>query len=202
MGIGEFQTRIKGCRYCKDSLGLEFEPRPVVWGKGCAPIVIIGQAPSLSASLCGRPFSKDLTTPDASGRRLISWLGVSERVFFDERVFYITGVAHCYPGRGKGGDAPPPRVCAEMWLGEELSHLSPKLYIILGRHAASWAFPKRPFEELVFSDVSFRGKSAIVLPHPSPANRGWFRKHPGVESRLVKLKGLVREILKELLICF
>lgn len=187
MDMEDFQLRLKNCRYCKDVLDLKFEPRPVVWGRECAPIIIIGQAPSSSASLCGRPFSKDLDKPDASGRKLISWLGVPERVFFDPEVFYITGVAHCYPGRSKGGDVPPPRVCAEKWLKEELEYLSPKLFIILGRYAASWAFPKKPFEGLVFSELNFRGSPAIVLPHPSPANRAWFKKHPEIESRLCEL---------------
>lgn len=196
MSLAEFQQRLKGCRYCRDVLGLGFEPRPVVWGKERAPIVIIGQAPSLSASLCGRPFSKDLEKPDASGRRIISWLGVTEDVFFDQEIFYITGVAHCYPGRGKGGDLPPPRVCAEKWLEEELSYLSPKIFIVLGRYAASWAFPKMSFEELVFGELRFKGKPAVVLPHPSPANRGWLKKHPRVERRLVVLREIVRRVLK------
>ena len=140
MSLAEFQQRLKSCRYCRDFLGLRLEPKPVVWGKDRAPIVIIGPAPSLSASLCGRPFSRDSEKPDASGRRLISWLGVTEDVFFKQEIFYITGVARCYPGRGKGGDLSPPRVCAERWLEEELSYLSPEIFILLGRHAASWGF--------------------------------------------------------------
>lgn len=195
LGLEEFQNRLKSCRYCRDVLGLGFEPRPVVWGEGRAQIVVIGQAPSLSASMCGRPFSKNLEAPDSSGKRLIGWLGVSEKVFFDPKVFYITGVAHCYPGRGKGGDLPPPRVCAEKWLEEELSYLSPRLFIILGRHAASWAFPDVPFKDLIFSDVAFRGRPASVLPHPSPANRGWMKRNQMIERRIDKLKEMIREIL-------
>ncbi|TDA37148.1 MAG: uracil-DNA glycosylase [Candidatus Methanomethylicota archaeon] len=201
LGLLEFQSKLKGCRYCRDVLGLKFEPKPLVWGREGARIVVIGQAPSMSAGLCGRPFSKDLETPDASGRRLIEWLGVQERTFFDPDIFYITGVAHCYPGKGKGGDLPPPRVCAEMWLGEELSYLSPRLFVILGRYAASWAFPKRKFEDLVFEELEFRGRTAIVLPHPSPANRGWFKAHPEFAGRLTVLRGLISRALTDSVLC-
>ncbi|MGC8936559.1 MAG: hypothetical protein ACP5KV_04255, partial [Candidatus Methanomethylicaceae archaeon] len=52
-------------------------------------------------------------------------------------------------------------------------------------------------ETVVYGEVSFKGKPAVVLPHPSPANRGWFKRHPRVERRLVVLREMVQGVLKD-----
>ncbi len=196
MKFEEFREQLLKCRYCREVLGLNIEPKPLIWGEPTAKIVVIGQAPSRRASKCGRPFSKNEREPDASGKKFIEWLGVPREVFFNPRIFYITAVAHCYPGRGQGGDAPPPKICAKKWLLKELSFLNPKLYIIVGSYAANFLYPERKFTELVFQDLEFKGKPVFVIPHPSPANKKWFKNNPDFEkSRLKVLRKAVKEAI-------
>jgi len=75
--------------------------------------------------------------------------------------------------------------CYEKWLKRELSYLGPKLYIVVGRHAAGYLFPRRDFTQLVFQYLELNRKRAFVLPHPSPANRKWFKENPRFEAQRV-----------------
>jgi len=189
----EFRKRLLGCRYCV-SLGIE--PKPIVWGEKTANVVQISQAPSKSANECGIPFSRNRFQSDASGRKLIEWYGIPREVFYNPNVFYITGMGHCYPGREKGGDAQPPQVCAEKWLKQELLFLNPKLHIIIGWRSAHFFFPDWKFTELVFQNLMLKNKPTFVLPHPSPANKKWFKDNPTFEKdRLQSLRKAVHEAI-------
>lgn len=189
----EFRKRLLGCTYC---VGLGIEPKPIVWGEKTAKIVQISQAPSKSASECGIPFSRNRSQSDASGRKLIEWYGIPREVFYNPKFFYITGMGYCYPGKTSGGDAPPPRVCAERWLEHELSFLNPMLYIIIGRRSARFFFPGRKLTKLVFQNLVLNNKPAFVLPHPSPANKKWFKDNPTFENyRLQSLRKAVQNAI-------
>jgi len=104
-GFKEFRKNLLKCNDCSSE---EVEPKPIVWGEIDAKIVHISQAPSQSIYKCGRPFSKNLSEPNASGMKLIEWYGLHQEVFYDQKVFYITGMSHCYPGKKHGGDTDPP----------------------------------------------------------------------------------------------
>lgn len=189
--IEELQLQLGQCRLCQDRFG--FEPKPMVWGRAEAPIMLIGQAPSRTVHLTRRPFN------DASGKKLRRWLGLDEATFWNQSLLYITAVGRCYPGStGKkgGGDLPPSPICAPNWLAKEIPLLEPRLYILIGGHAARYCFGKKKLSELVFEEITYRGKPAFVLPHPSPLNMKWFKDHPDFEALIVPgLQAAVQEVL-------
>lgn len=163
------------------------------WGNQCARIVSISQAPSLSVIKNRKPFS------DKSGERLRkSWYKLSDRVFYNPNNFYFTAVGMYFPGKDiKGGDKKPSLGLARKWLYRELSYLSPKLYLVLGKVAADFFFPSRNFTNLVFSDQEINGIKAFVLPHPSPVNIKWFKDHPEFESfRLPLIREYIYSVLE------
>lgn len=152
----------------------------------------ISQAPSKNVHLTSKPFN------DASGKKLREvWYQIPDEVFYNENNFYITAIAHCFPGKAmNGGDKKAPIYCAEKWLRRELSLVNNQLYIILGKQAASFLFPERDYNDLIFSDNELKGKLAFVLPHPSPANSKWFKDHPEFEEeRLQYIRKEVHGIL-------
>jgi uracil-DNA glycosylase family 4 len=191
-----FGRQLLRCRDCRELFG--FEPKPLQWGKPSAPIVIVGQAPSKSSSECGRPFSKDLNTPNGSGRRLMRWLSIGDHVFYDPKKVYVTGVAHCYPGKGGNGDKRPPKYCADKWLSRELAYLKPNLFIVVGKYAADYlsehhkSLEGRSFEDLVFKDQRLYETPTVFLPHPSGANQKWIKDHSDFEaSRLAQIRSRI-----------
>lgn len=71
---------IRACRICAERFAATHtahEPRPVVWFRPGARILIAGQAPGLRVHKSGRPFD------DPSGDRLRDWLGMSSEEFYD-----------------------------------------------------------------------------------------------------------------------
>jgi uracil-DNA glycosylase len=104
-------------------------------------------------------------------------------------------MAHCY-----GPDKVVTRlqqVCSKKWIGQELSFLDPRLYIIIGKRSANFFFPDRDFTELVFENLVWKKWKAFVLPHPSPANQKWFKNNPKFESdRLSDIRKAVHEAIQ------
>ncbi len=176
--LEKLKQEIVRCRDCQELFG--FEPCPIVRGKKNAKIVQIGQAPSLLVQKTHLPFH------DASGKRLKQqWYEISDAVFYDESLFYLSSLGHCYPGKNKRGtDQKPPACCREKWLWQELELVDNEMYILIGSLAATYFFPKQNFEELIFHDQVLNGKPAYVLPHPSPLNQRWIHKHPTFPSRM------------------
>jgi len=88
-----------------------------------------------------------------------------------------------FPGKDKkGGDLKPSLEFAKEWLPKELTYLKPSLFLVIGRLAAEFFFPRQVFLNLVFSDQQINGKLALVLPHPSPLNVKWFKDNPMFEK--------------------
>ncbi len=190
MTIEQLHEQILNCRLCKEKFG--FEPRPYVWGFQNARIVQISQAPSLRVHRSGKPFD------DQSGQRLLQWYDIDAQTFYDKSVFYITSLSHCYPGKtSTGHDRKPPKICADTWLTKELQLLSPQLYIFIGAYSAKYFFPSASFDSLVFDEnLTFRGKSAIVLPHPSPLNWRWLQRFPEFEQkRLPQIRTMLKSVI-------
>ncbi len=186
---GKFFEEIQDCSACWAAEGRR--TRPVIWGRPDARIVQVSQAPSARAQAAGRPFD------DASGRRLREWYGISEAVFYDPGLFYMTSMARCHPGRAPGGgDLRPPRACADRWLLREISLLDPRAYVLLGSLPATFLLGRGGFASRVFSDQRLFGKPCYVLPHPSPRNAAWLARHPDFVSR--RLPG-IREALARIL---
>lgn len=184
------KKEIENCRLCQKSFG--FEPKPVFWGNFKAKIVHISQAPSFNVHKTQIPFN------DKSGERLRKeWYQVSDKDFYNPDNFYITAIAHCYPGKNKSkGDKKPPKICAEKWLARELRLLKPELFLVLGSYAAGYFFPGQKLSELVFEDVKIGKIPCFVLPHPSPLNKKWFKDHPEFETkRLQEIREKIRGII-------
>ena len=60
------------------------------------------------------------------------------------------------------------------------------IYVLIAKKAAMYFFPKKDYNELIFSDNIYNGKLSIVLPHPSPLNIKWFKEHPEFEKYRIK----------------
>lgn len=186
----ELQKSIIMCDVCKTQFG--YEPHPVVWGNKDAKIMQISQAPSRNVDETQIPFN------DASGRKLRhEWYCISDEIFYNPSNFYITSLAHCFPGKtANGGDKLPPKICAQKWLTKELETVDNQIYILLGKRAADYFFPKENFAELVFNDNVINGKKAYVLPHPSPLNVKWFKENPEfLKSRIAVIREDIHAII-------
>jgi len=161
---------------------LPMGPRPILQAAATARILIVGQAPGLSVHLSGIPWN------DASGKRLRNWMGIDGETFYDASNIAIIPMGYCYPGRGAGGDKPPRRECAEVWLDAllaELPHIQTTL--LLGRHAQRHFLGKRCKSTLSCTVRNWYDYAPeyFPLPHPSPRNTAWFQRHPWLEEDLL-----------------
>lgn len=191
MDFQKLVEEIKNCRFCENKFG--FTPNPVIWGSVSSKIVQISQAPSKSVHASSKPFT------DASGKTLkYEWYQITDEEFYNKDNFFISALAHCYPGKNKnGGDNNPPKCCYEKWIKKELELINNELYIIVGAKSAKVFFPNENFEDLVFKDSILYGKKAIVLPHPSPLNRIWLKKHPDfLSKRIYEVRKIINDIIK------
>src|SRR5437870_2025620 len=119
---------VRQCRACEKHLPLG--PRPVLRAGETARILVVGQAPGVRVHATGTPWD------DASGDRLRAWMGLDTPRFYDESQIAIIPMGYCYPGRGNGGDLPPRRECATLWLDHLLDKLPRiELTLLIGLHA-------------------------------------------------------------------
>ena len=180
---------VRRCTLCKPMIP---EPRPVVRANSTARILIIGQAPGTKVHASGVPWD------DASGKRLRTWLGVNEDVFYDESVFAIVPMGFCYPGKGKSGDLPPRPECAPTW-HEKILQQMPDIQctLLIGMYAQNYYLTSRS-STLTERVKNWRdyAPTKFVLPHPSPRNQLWLRKNPWFENEIVPaLQNAIKNIL-------
>lgn len=170
---------VRDCRACEQYLPLG--PRPILHAAATCRILVVGQAPGLRVHTTGLPWD------DASGERLRGWMGVDSDVFYDESRIAIIPMGYCYPGRGDGGDLPPRRECAELWLDQILSRL-PRIEstLLIGQYAQRHFLGNRRKATLGETVRSWREyfPRYIPLPHPSPRNQPWFKRHAWFEQEL------------------
>jgi uracil-DNA glycosylase len=173
---------IKDCRICEAHLPLG--PRPVFSIHPSAKVIIIGQAPGTKVHASGIPWD------DQSGRRLRSWLNVSDQVFYDSSKFAIVPMGFCYPGKGKGGDLPPRPECAPQWHTPLLDMMpGMELYLLIGQYAQRYYLGKsrkKTLTETVSNYEEYLPKY-LPLPHPSPRNLRWFRRNPWFEEAILPI---------------
>jgi uracil-DNA glycosylase len=180
LSLDQLLVDVRDCRACEAQLPLG--PRPVLQAGAGARILIVGQAPGARVHASGVPWD------DASGSRLRQWLGVEPARFYDEQHFAIIPMGYCYPGRGKGGDLPPRRECAQLWLDHLLEKLPAlELTLLIGLHAQKHFLGSRRKASLTDTVRSWRdvGPAMIPLPHPSPRNTPWFQANPWFEGELL-----------------
>jgi uracil-DNA glycosylase len=179
-GLEMLLDAVRACRACASDLPLG--PRPVLRASASARILIVGQAPGLRVHTTGIPWD------DPSGERLRAWMGVDRETFYDASRIAIIPIGYCYPGRGKGGDLPPRRECAQLWLDQLLAGMPHiELTLLIGQYAQRHFLGRRRKASLTETVGAWPQYAPhyIPLPHPSPRNQPWFKRHPWFEQELV-----------------
>jgi uracil-DNA glycosylase len=186
---------IRACQLCKDRFAgtaTAHEPRPVVWVRPGARILVAGQAPGARVHESGKPFT------DPSGDRLRDWLGIGEDVFYDRDKLAVVPMAFCFPGyNDKGSDLPPPPVCARTWHGPLMEALGQvRLRVLVGSYAMKWHLGWKGRVDDAVADWRTHAPGTFVLPHPSWRNTGWLKRNPYFEQDVVPaLRKAVQEAL-------
>ncbi|MEO6929152.1 MAG: uracil-DNA glycosylase family protein [Casimicrobiaceae bacterium] len=183
---GEYPTldallhAVRACQACANELPLG--PRPVLRAAAGARILVVGQAPGLRVHTTGIPWN------DASGVRLREWMGVDDAGFADETQIAIIPMGYCYPGRGNGGDLPPRRECAALWLDRLLAKLpNIELTLLIGLYAQRHFLRAQRKPTLTQTVAAWQEylPRYIPLPHPSPRNTPWFQRNPWFQAQLL-----------------
>ncbi len=179
-GLELLLQTVRSCRACEQHLPLG--PRPVLQAAESARVLLVGQAPGTRVHATGIPWN------DPSGARLRKWLAMEAEVFYDASRVAIIPIGLCYPGRGQGGDLPPRRECATLWLGPLLARLTRiELTVLIGRYAQQHYLGrdrKRSVSETVRAWRQYAPRY-LPLPHPSPRNEPWFKRNPWFEHELI-----------------
>lgn len=185
-------TNVRACNICSD---LPLGPSPLLQAGTSAKILIAGQAPGNKTHEKGRPFD------DQSGKRLRTWLGVTEDQFYDPSLFAIIPMGFCFPGTGKGGDLPPRTECAPQWRAPLLDHLPGiELTLILGQYALGWHLGGAQSKTLTGTVERWEEfwPTALPLPHPSPRNIRWFKANPWFDADVIPvLQKRVAKLIKK-----
>jgi uracil-DNA glycosylase len=192
MGLSE---DIQGCRLCAArfaATATAHPPRPVVWFRPGARLLIAGQAPGARVHASGQPFT------DRSGDRLRDWAGLPKAEFYDLSRVAIVPMAFCFPGYdAKGADLVPPAICAATWRAQVLGALGPvPLTLLVGGAAIRWHLGVRDVTQAVADWRGVAGQGVFPLPHPSWRNTGWLKRNPWFEAELLPaLRARVREVM-------
>lgn len=142
----------------------------------------MGQAPSARVHESGKPWD------DASGQRLRAWMSVDAATFYDPSRIAIIPMAYCYPGRAASGDLPPRPECAPLWLASLMAELPKRsLTLLIGQYAQREFLGARRKPSLTETVRAWRdyAPTYIPLPHPSPRNQIWLKRHPWFEAEVV-----------------
>lgn len=178
--INGLLAAVRACRACEHQLPLG--PRPVLRASASASILIVGQAPGAKVHASGIPWD------DASGEKLRAWMGVEKSTFYDDTKIAIIPMGYCYPGRGNGGDNPPRRECAELWLDQLLANMPQiRLTLLIGQYAQRHFLGKRRKPSLTETVRAWReyGPGYFPLAHPSPRNTPWLQRNAWFVSDLL-----------------
>ncbi|MGV8986421.1 MAG: uracil-DNA glycosylase family protein [Cypionkella sp.] len=180
----EMRARLAACRLCEARFAATMTghaPRPVVWFRPQARILVAGQAPGARVHASGKPFD------DASGDRLRDWMGVDRDTFYDLSRIAAVPMAFCFPGYdAKGSDLPPPPICAATWRAQVLASLpAVRLTLLVGGAAQGWHLGKGMVATRVAEWRTPAAQGIFPLPHPSWRNTGWLKRHPWFEAELV-----------------
>ncbi|WP_257558254.1 uracil-DNA glycosylase family protein [Sphingobium sp. CFD-2] len=184
----ELVAAVRSCRACAGVLSAE--PRPVIQIAPSARLLIASQAPGSRVHASGIPFA------DPSGDRLRAWMEMPAETFYDESRVAILPVGFCYPGRARGGDAPPRRECARLWRNDLLAHLPGlELTLLVGAYAQSSVLGPGPMTERVRGFQKFLPRY-FPLPHPSWRSGLWIARNPWFEAEVLPaLRRRLRDIL-------
>lgn len=149
-----------------------------------ARIAIVGQAPGIRAQINGAAWS------DASGTRLMRWLGVTEEQFRDPNIFAHLPMDFYYPGKGKSGDLPPRKDFAPAWHPQILELLPDiELFILIGQYSQCYYLQEKRKESLTATIQAYEEYLPTYMPivHPSPLNFRWFKRNEWFEQDVVPI---------------
>lgn len=166
---------------------------PLFTASPSAKIVIIGQAPGKKAQESGIVWN------DASGERLMRWLGVDEDTFRNPTLFSHVPMDFYYPGKGPSGDISPRKDFAPLWHQKILDQM-PKveLTVLIGTYAQKYYLGIGRMKNLTETVRNFQQYEPKYFPlvHPSPLNFRWLNKNPWYEKDLIpELQTRIRKIL-------
>ena len=187
---------IAACRLCATrfaATATRHAPRPVVWFRPGARILIVGQAPGMRVHEAGRPFA------DRSGDRLRDWMAITAEQFYDTRRIAIVPMAFCFPGYdAKGSDLPPPPICAQTWRAQVMAQLNPRLTLLVGGHAQRWHLGAKGSVADTVAGWRDHAPTVFPLPHPSWRNTGWLKRNGWfADDLLPALRARVQEVLND-----
>ncbi|HEY0247619.1 MAG TPA: uracil-DNA glycosylase family protein [Gryllotalpicola sp.] len=165
---------------------------PLFTASPSSRIVVIGQAPGRKAQEAGVAWR------DASGAKLVDWLGVTDELFHDPAAFAIVPMDFYYPGKGVSGDLPPRPGFAAKWHPPILEQLTEvRLTLLIGSYAQRFYLGARAARTLTETVRGWRDHLPLLpLVHPSPLNFRWQARNPWFTEELVpKLRALVATAL-------
>lgn len=159
-----------------------------------AKIVVVGHAPGQKTQALG------IAWQDASGQKLMDWLGVTEQQFRNTDQFAQLPMDFYYQGKGKSGDNPPRKDFAPLWHPQLLALMPDvRLYVLVGAYAQQYYLGDKRKKNLTETVRAFEEYLPRFFPlvHPSPLNFRWQNKNPWFETDVLpRLKERVREALK------
>ncbi len=179
------------CEVCKQYLPLG--PRPVIQLNKSSKIIIISQAPSRRVHETGIPWN------DVSGKKLKSWMNVSDEIFYNPLCISILPMGFCYPGKAISGDLPPRPECAPLWHPQVFKYFENNPLILLVGQYAQRYYLKKSFKGSLTQTVRNYKEYLPVyfpLPHPSPRNQNWVKINPWfMEKAVPELQKRLKERL-------
>ncbi len=196
MEIDALKSDLRACEICKDRFAATHSahaPRPIVWFRPNARILIAGQAPGARVHASGKPFD------DPSGDRLRDWLGIDSETFYDKDRLAIVPMGFCFPGyNAKTSDLPPPAICAKTWRAPIIEGLKEvKLTLLIGGYAQKYHLKTTNVTDTV-RNWRDHAPDIFPLPHPSWRNTGWLKKNPWFEADLLPvLRARVQDLLND-----
>lgn len=165
---------------------------PLFAGSPEARIVVIGQAPGLKAQQSKKVWN------DASGGRMLTWLGVSDEEFRNPLLFAHIPMDFYYPGKSASGDKPPRKNFAPLWHARLLAAMPHiEMMLLIGKYAQAHYLPG-PQKNVTETVRAYRQYLPDYFPlvHPSPLNFRWFMKNPWFEAEVIPgLRRRTRTIL-------
>src|SRR5512139_2891215 len=179
-GLGGLVEKVQACTVCAASL--PHSPRPILLASPTARLLSVGQAPGRRVHETGIAWN------DPSGDLLRQWLGMTREQFYDVSRIAIVHTGLCYPGTVKGSDLPPRPECAPLWhplLRAAMPDI--RLTLLIGAYAQAHYLGRRRGRTLADTVHAWRDflPEFFPLPHPSPRNRLWFKRHPWFEQEVL-----------------
>lgn len=160
-----------------------------------AKILIIGQAPGIKTQEKQKPFY------DKSGERLMVWMQLSRKQFYELNDVAVLPLDFYFPGKGKTGDKPPRKHIASKWHPQLLAcmpHI--QLIVLAGAHAQKEYLKNSMKKNLTETIRNYQSYLPTYFPiiHPSPLNARWMAKNPFFkEDVLVAFQQIISSIINQ-----